>query len=136
MNLQDQSLERVAETLGNETVDWSAVRSSHDGLGDTLSALRAIESIARDFRSADDTHHESPLTPGCRFDRRTLRKRVGRGAQGEVWNAYHAGLGCNVALKVCAGEASSRLMREARALARSVHPNILRVHGMAVEGAR
>jgi len=62
-----------------------------------------------------------------------LRHRIATGGMGEVWAAYHAGLGRDVALKLVTpslGEDSvsiARFEREVRTLAELTHPNIVRV---------
>lgn len=69
-----------------------------------------------------------------RFDRFVLLERIGSGAGGVVYEAYDPELDRRVAVKIVrpqAREGSStltdRLVREAQALARTVHPNIVAV---------
>jgi len=62
-----------------------------------------------------------------------LRHRIATGGMGEVWAAYHAGLGRDVALKLVTpalGDdttAIARFEREVRTLAELTHPHIVRV---------
>jgi hypothetical protein len=69
-----------------------------------------------------------------------LLERLGRGGMGIVWRARQKQLSRAVALKVLAprGEAppdlAERFEREARALARLVHPGIVAVHAYGREG--
>ena len=69
-----------------------------------------------------------------------LLERLGRGGMGIVWRARQRSLGRTVALKVLAprGETppdlAERFEREARALARLVHPGIVAVHAYGREG--
>ena len=76
----------------------------------------------------------SRLPAGSRVGRYQILDRVGRGGMGEVYAAYHPDLDRRIALKVVhesgAGSADrqARLLREARAIARLSHPNVVAVH--------
>lgn len=64
-----------------------------------------------------------------------LVRKLGRGAHGVVFEAYDEQLGRCVALKVLEGAAaSSRWMREARALARLHHPHVVEVYATGEVG--
>ena len=79
------------------------------------------------------------VVPGTRY--RMLRK-IGEGAMGTVYEAEHIDLGRRVALKVLAAEHATspdyaaRFRREARALSRLSHPNLVTLHdfGQAADG--
>ncbi len=75
-------------------------------------------------------------SPGDRVGRYTIQERLGSGAMGVVCAAIDERLGRRVALKFLAGDTGSarhqqvrndRLLREAQALARLSHPNIVTV---------
>jgi len=77
------------------------------------------------------------LRPGDRVGRYVVRNRLGRGGMGVVWGAYDPVLGRRVALKLVrhrdaieAVEANvdERLRREAQALARLSHPNVVSLY--------
>jgi tetratricopeptide (TPR) repeat protein/tRNA A-37 threonylcarbamoyl transferase component Bud32 len=74
------------------------------------------------------------LLPGSRVDRYQILNAVGRGGMGEVYAAYHPDLDRRIALKVVAEsgadstERRARLLREARAIARLSHPNVVTVY--------
>ena len=78
------------------------------------------------------------LAPGARVDRYQVLGAVGRGAMGEVYAAYHPDLDRRIALKVVTaagpggGERAVRLLREARAVARLSHPNVVNVHDAGI----
>ena len=69
----------------------------------------------------------------------TLRRQIGRGGMGVVYDAWQNSLDRQVALKVLpVGVAADdrtfhRFMREAKTAARLNHDNIVRVYGMGVE---
>ena len=75
-----------------------------------------------------------PLAAGARVDRYQILGAVGRGGMGEVYAAYHPDLDRRVALKVVhelgadSADRRARLLREARAIARLSHPNVVTVH--------
>ena len=69
----------------------------------------------------------------------TLRRQIGRGGMGVVYEAWQGTVDRQVALKVLpAGVAADdkafhRFMREARTAAKLSHPNVVPVYGMGVE---
>jgi eukaryotic-like serine/threonine-protein kinase len=75
------------------------------------------------------------FTPGTRIDRYVVLSRLGVGGMGVVLAAYDPQLDRRVALKVLHGQAGGRdtrearrLVREAMAMARLSHPNVITVH--------
>jgi eukaryotic-like serine/threonine-protein kinase len=82
------------------------------------------------------------LPPGSRVDRYQVLGGIGRGGMGEVYAAYHPDLDRRIALKVVnesgagAPERRSRLLREARAIARLSHPNVVAVYDAGTVGDR
>ena len=76
----------------------------------------------------------SRLPAGSRVGRYQILDRVGRGGMGEVYAAYHPDLDRRIALKVvhesgvAAADRQARLLREARAIARLSHPNVVAVY--------
>ncbi len=77
-----------------------------------------------------------------RFGRYQVLARLGKGGMGEVYQALQPGLGRLVAIKVLPPELQhdrefvERFNREAQALARLNHPNIVTVHEFGVEEGR
>lgn len=72
-------------------------------------------------------------------DRYRLVERLGEGSMGVVYRAYDETLDRDVAIKflsperVAHGEASARFLREARAVARLSHPNIVTLYDVGYE---
>ena len=81
------------------------------------------------------------LTPGCYLGRFQLRRLIGQGGFGTVWQAVDSQLERTVALKIprygdmTAAEAEM-FLREARAAAQARHPNIVAVHEVGLDGNR
>ncbi len=70
-----------------------------------------------------------------------LRRRIGAGAFGEVFHAHDLWLDHPVALKllkpeIAKSDFSSRILHEARRLARVRHPNVVNVHGADMHDGR
>ncbi|WP_275937590.1 serine/threonine-protein kinase, partial [Nannocystis exedens] len=103
---------------------------------ETLALTRtavADDPVAPAPRAAD-----APLEPGQLLGRYIILERLGAGGMGVVYAAFDPGLDRKVALKLLgrpegAPESDShgpgaRLRREAKALARLAHPNVVAVH--------
>ncbi len=82
--------------------------------------------------------HRAALGPGVRLGRYRIEQKLGSGGMGQVFAAEDLGTGAPVALKLLlhregAGPldgqvGKERLLREATALSRVQHPNVLRLH--------
>jgi hypothetical protein len=91
-------------------------------------------------RSAPSTEGDAGLRSGGKVGRFFLLDRVGEGGMGLVWAAYDPQLDRKVALKfVHAGAADpsgASLLREAQAIAKVSHPNVVAVHDVGADGDR
>ena len=82
------------------------------------------------------------LSAGSRLGRYEVLRFLGAGAMGEVYLARDASLKRDVAVKVLRGGGSgeaalhARLMREAQAMARLSHPNVVAVYEVGDEGGQ
>ncbi|PZR09133.1 MAG: hypothetical protein DI536_23150 [Archangium gephyra] len=82
------------------------------------------------------------LEKGVELGHYVLLEKLGAGGMGEVFAAYDPRLDRKVALKLLragalsAQEGRARLLREAQAMARLQHPNVIAVHDVGVIGER
>src|SRR6202012_5354145 len=79
------------------------------------------------------------LPRGAAFGRYLVLERLGEGGMGVVYSAYDPELDRKVAVKILRPEAvhdQSRLRREAQAMARLQHPNVLGVHDAGMVDGR
>ena len=78
----------------------------------------------------DPTRFPGRLVPGAQLDRYVVQRLLGVGGTAQVWELRHQTLGTPAALKVLIWAEPTlqrRLLREARAQARLIHPNIVPV---------
>jgi serine/threonine protein kinase/tetratricopeptide (TPR) repeat protein len=103
----------------------------------TLAHLARVLSSARGEDAPPA--HPRPLTAGATLDRYTVLERVGSGAMGLVYSAFDRKLDRKVALKFLRarrrpdGPLPTRLAREAKALAKLSHPNVVAVYDVVVQ---
>ncbi len=76
---------------------------------------------------------------GTSIGRYLVLERLGAGGMGVVWSAYDPELDRKVAIKLLHADVGSssghtRLLREAQALARLAHPNVVTVHDVGTHG--
>jgi tetratricopeptide (TPR) repeat protein/predicted Ser/Thr protein kinase len=92
-----------------------------------------------DDASTQPALSETVPPAGRRIDRYVIVDQLGRGGMGVVYKAYDPDLGRTVALKLLRGDAGGRhalrLEREARAIARLAHPNVVAIHDVGRAGA-
>ncbi|HWN69964.1 MAG TPA: serine/threonine-protein kinase, partial [Haliangium sp.] len=84
---------------------------------------------------------EAEPGPAARIGRYSVLRELGRGGMGVTYTAYDEDLDRKVVLKLVRSDAmdeqlQKRLRREAQALARLAHPNIVNVHDVGSHGAR
>jgi tetratricopeptide (TPR) repeat protein/tRNA A-37 threonylcarbamoyl transferase component Bud32 len=102
--------------------------------GDTMSPV----TLDGDDTVSPDITPRGEFTPGAALGRFTLLERLGIGGMGVVWAAYDPRLDRKIALKFVRAELASRqtlarLEREAKALARINHPNVVAVHDIGID---
>ena len=120
-------VERLTE---GELLDPDEIRGNHADVADALLATLELFVDA----GSDDRVREPLGTLGDY----TLRRQIGRGGMGVVYEAWENSMGRTVALKVLpAGLAAddravTRFIQEARLAGKISHPNVVAVHGMGV----
>ena len=94
-----------------------------------------------DSFGSQETVTMASLTKGMEFGRYQIVHRIGSGGMGTVYTALDPTLDRTVALKVLhdkveGADAEQRLLREAQAMARLSHPNVVTVHDAGMEDSR
>ncbi|MBI3185572.1 MAG: serine/threonine protein kinase [Myxococcales bacterium] len=149
----------VQGTLGREGSSqlWRHLQTC-DGCRERLSRLVSADTVARfqppepktiTERDGPPTKLERPppnlLVQGDQVGRYLILERLAAGGMGEVYAAYDPQLDRRVALKILradvlaglgAKEGRTRLLREAQAMARLAHPNVITVHDVGEIGDR
>ena len=131
-------VELALHLVDDEPVDWEAARHTSGDLSETLERLRQIEQVARTHRAVEPPRDEG-AAPAFTWGRLQVRDKLGEGAFGDVWRAWDPTLQREVALKLRrdgAGSGTARWLREAQALAKLRHPNIVTVYGADVQEGR
>ncbi len=118
-----------------ETGPRASTESSPSALG-AVDTGGTVES--RGGGEAPTAAESGSLPPGAVLGRYRVVRMVGSGGMGEVYAATDIDLDRRVALKILRGgrghrDAAQRLLREARAMARVVHPNVMTVHEVGSE---
>jgi predicted Ser/Thr protein kinase len=99
------------------------------------------QDLARTATAAASATPAATDTVGATLGRYRLERELGAGAMGVVHAAFDPDLERRIALKVLRSataprEAKDRLMREARAMARLAHPNVVTVHEVGTAEGR
>ena len=94
-----------------------------------------------DSFGSQETVTIASLTKGMEFGRYKIVHRIGSGGMGTVYSAFDPTLDRTVALKVLhekveSSDAEQRLLREAQAMARLSHPNVVAVHDAGMKDGR
>lgn len=132
----------IASVADRGPVDWDALAAAatDDRARRRLRQLKLVAAIAEVHSSlpdeGDDLADPVPVTSSDseRWGHLQLVDRIGEGAFGDVFHARDRWLNRDVALKLLkpagpADPATSRVLREARILARVRHANVVTVHG-------
>jgi tetratricopeptide (TPR) repeat protein len=121
-----------APALAADAVATAFERPRHDGVPATNGAtLPMLESEPIDSRGV--------LARGTAVGRYLLLSVLGKGGMGVVYAAYDPELDRRIALKVLRGAdevgGRMRMQREAQALARLSHPNVIAIHDVGTQNA-
>ncbi len=140
--LEGPALERMTEHLAgcSACAGFLGGLAPHEARGALPTSGVLDVQVARDILaettapgSGDAPAGGSVLGRGATVDRYLVLSLIGRGGMGEVYAAYDPDLDRRVALKLLhtarsAEQARRRLTREARALGKLSHPNVVQVH--------
>ena len=142
-NRQDTALSGVR--LIGHPFRWGMSSMSSTGAsrsgGDAAEAETIIE---RPGEPQDENVPDDPesLSPGIRLGRYVVLEEIGAGGMGMVFSAYDPELNRKVALKLLRPRhrerkrSSNRLLKEAQALAKLAHPNVITVYDVGTYGDR
>ncbi len=132
---QDQLPEARAAEVGGHASTCEACAAM---IAEAVRALAGTAAgLVEEPGGPDGAPRASTLLPGTRLGRYSILELLGKGAMGVVYAAYDPQLDRRVAIKVLrpdsrAGvsqeELQQRLLREAQAMARLRHPNVLAIH--------
>ena len=89
-----------------------------------------------DVRTPGTASGEAELSRGSLVGRYVVLDPIGEGGMGVVYAAYDPELDRRVALKLMPAGSGGRMLREAQALARLAHPNVVAVHDVGTTGDR
>jgi len=135
-------LDSAAGSISDDApVEWEQVAHQAGAASDAVvDQLRQLERIAKFYRESDE--RQAADAPGREeewSDPRTwahflILDRLGGGAFGDVYRAHDTKLQCDIALKLMRSDGESRISRsrvlkEARLLARVRHANVVTVYG-------
>src|SRR5262245_4051868 len=93
---------------------------------ETESPATAVEGKASSKRSRAKT--DPGLTKGTLVDRYVVLQELGAGGMGVVYAAFDPELNRKIALKLVTSGDQERMLREAQAMARLSHPNVVAIH--------
>jgi serine/threonine protein kinase len=117
---ENQILAMVEHSL--EPVAFGVIEAHIDGCAQ---CRRTVAALVKRGGDGHDAHAAAPPAIGDRYD---IERELGRGGMGTVYLAKDRSLGRDVALKLhLAGSGHERLHREAIAMAKLAHPNVVTV---------
>ncbi|MFO0594651.1 MAG: protein kinase [Myxococcaceae bacterium] len=132
--------EEVLERIARGAVAPTVTEAEHLRSCDECSAIvSALMRAASGFETTLRTPRPVPLADApLRLGRYEVKRLLGEGAMGRVFEAWDPQLQRVVAVKVMRGaktaELHARLMREAQAAARVKHPNVVTVYDVSSHG--
>jgi len=133
----DPRLLQLAESISDRApLDWDDARSRGGDVSEVVDGLARVDMVAKAFAAGRVEPEFGPTHPAAaRWGQLEILEPLGRGAFGEVVRALDPILDREVALKLRpagpgpADGIGSRLLDEARLLARIRHPNVVAVYG-------
>lgn len=138
----DVSLASYGES---ESEVWTTGHISVELSGDGTVSPELDTAVLEAAGEAEIVQDSNQPHPGDRFGRYIILERLGRGGMGVVYGVYDADLDRKIALKLLRDngriaegvtEGRARLLREAKAMARLSHPNVVTVHDVGTFAGR
>ncbi len=126
-----------AVDLVDGRIDEERARAIDEHVGSCARCRKIVAEVAQSDSRAVDAPGGSAPTSGDHVDRYVLIEPIGRGGMGVVFRARDETLGRDVAVKLVlldGPEAQSYALREARALARLSHPNVVAIYDAGLHG--
>ncbi len=123
-------------------LDEGARHALEAHLGDCAACRRLVSGAQNAHAQPDPVDADvERLTPGVRVGRYIVVEPIGAGAMGTVYAAHDPDLDRRIALKllrarVATDELRARLLREAKAMARLSHPDVITVYDVGVYGTQ
>jgi serine/threonine protein kinase len=136
-------LSSVAASISDGAlIEWDKLARQVTGEDDSvLNELQVLERIAKFHQSAQEggaaniaSAADDEATNPRGWAHFLILGRIGRGSFGNVYRAHDTKLQCDIALKLMRDQGDSpanvsRVLKEARLLARVRHPNVVTVYG-------
>ena len=110
---------------------------------ESMPGCRTVEPVGKDVQESEDGGGVVPeaIGPPDTIGRYQIQSLLGEGGMGQVFAAFDPELGRTVALKLVrsdrlrsSGRDRARLLREAQALAKLQHPNVVAIYDAGAEG--
>ena len=164
MSDESDLVDKLAESIADgASIDWEEINRlfpTDPDLQRLIGLLRLVADVGEVHRSdflpqtgrggdqpsGDPAPPDPPPAAGAgtslgQWRHLLLLRKIGEGGFGEVYHAHDTWLDHPVALKlfkknIGGGGPSSRILHEARKLARILHPNVVRVHGADSDNGR
>src|SRR5688572_19270652 len=140
--MEEHARDRELSSLASGALEESERTRLQRHIGECSECLRRLKEVESESvdRTLSPVHSRAAaeLEPGRTLGRYVVLERLGAGGWGEVYAAFDPQLDRKVALKILRADraeaegGSTRLLREAQALARLQHPNIVAVHDVGM----
>ncbi len=133
----DRDADSESAAASVRLVAWDDQNTQEVGGAETAPAVTGYQPSARAPAESHGALVETQPMAAARIGRYSVLREIGRGGMGVTYMAYDEELDRKVALKLVRSEllgedSQRRLRREAQALARFTHPNIVAVHDVGV----
>lgn len=142
MNKESQTfMQQIIELIADgKSIDWQQLEANdNDTATEKLKAIEQIsQAFAQSFIHGQTEQKNKGINYLFKWAHLLVLEKIDEGSFGEVFRAHDSILNREVALKLRKADlasvaGSNAFMQEARRLARVRHPNVIAVHGAAIE---